>query len=119
MRPSSPRLSVATIILLVVGALGAAGLSTSATAAADYTVRTLHFKVNIGPGGTQVCDILGDLYLPSSASSTNKVPAILTTNGFGGSKDDQAGLGKAFAQLGYAVLTYSGLGFGGSACKIT
>ncbi len=47
------------------------------------------------------------------------MPAILTTNGFGGSKDDQAGIGKAFAARGYAVLSYSGLGFGGSACKIT
>jgi ABC-2 type transport system ATP-binding protein len=47
------------------------------------------------------------------------VPAILTTNGFGGSKDDQAGIGKAFAARGYAVLSYSGLGFGGSDCKIT
>ena len=50
---------------------------------------------------------------------TNRVPAILTTNGFGGSKDDQAGIGKAFASLGYVVLSYSGLGFGGSQCKIT
>ena len=47
------------------------------------------------------------------------MPAILTTNGFGGSKDDQAGIGKAFAARGYAVLSYSGLGFGGSGCKIT
>ena len=47
------------------------------------------------------------------------MPAILTTNGFGGSKDDQAGIGKAFAGRGYVVLSYSGLGFGGSGCKIT
>ena len=47
------------------------------------------------------------------------MPAILTTNGFGGSKDDQAGIGKAFASRGYEVLSYSGLGFGGSGCKIT
>jgi ABC-2 type transport system ATP-binding protein len=46
------------------------------------------------------------------------VPAILTTNGFGGSKDDQADLGKWAASHGYAVLSYSGLGFGGSGCKI-
>ncbi|MFI5430013.1 CocE/NonD family hydrolase [Aeromicrobium sp. UC242_57] len=47
------------------------------------------------------------------------MPAILTTNGFGGSKADQAGIGKAFARRGYVVLSYSGLGFGGSGCKIT
>ena len=91
----------------------------SANAATDYTVQTLHFKVAIGPSGSQTCDIIGDLYTPTAASSTARVPAILTTNGFGGSKDDQAGLGKAFAARGYAVLSYSGLGFGGSGCKIT
>jgi hypothetical protein len=47
------------------------------------------------------------------------VPAILTTNGFGGSKADQAGLGRAFAQRGYAVLSYTGLGFPDSGCKIS
>jgi ABC-2 type transport system ATP-binding protein len=47
------------------------------------------------------------------------MPAILATNGFGGSKDDQAGIGRYFASTGYVVLSYSGLGFGGSGCKIT
>src|SRR5206468_11451276 len=82
-------------------------------------VQTLHFKVSVGPAGDQTCDVVGDLYTPSAASSTSRVPAILTTNGFGGSKDDQAGIGKAFALRGYEVLSYSGLGFGGSGCKIT
>jgi ABC-2 type transport system ATP-binding protein len=66
-----------------------------------------------------VCDIVGDLYTPSTATPTNRVPAILTTNGFSGSKNDQAGIGREFAARGYAVLSYSGLGFGGSGCKIT
>ena len=57
--------------------------------------------------------------MPNTASPGSRVPAILTTNGFGGSKDDQAGIGKAFANRGYVVLSYSGLGFGGSDCKIT
>jgi len=93
--------------------------STLAVAAPAYTVQTLHFKVTIGPKNDQPCDIVGDLYLPRTASRTARVPAILTSNGFGGSKDDQAGLGKAMASRGYAVLSYSGLGFGGSTCKIT
>jgi len=60
-------------------------------------------------------------------SRAHPAPAILTTNGFGGSKADQAGLGRAYAAKGYVVLSYSGLGFGsdattsgsGSGCKIT
>ena len=91
----------------------------SAQAADAFTVTTLHFAVKVGPANDIACDIVGDLYVPSSASPTSRVPSILTTNGFGGSKDDQAGIGKAFANRGYVVLSYSGLGFGGSDCKIT
>ncbi len=109
------------------GLFAAAGLSFAAlvtpvslAAAADtFTVTTLHFAVKVGPANTVKCDIIGDLYVPNSASPSARVPAILTTNGFGGSKADQAGIGKAFANRGYAVLSYSGLGFGGSSCKIS
>ena len=100
----------------VTSMLAAPAVSSGATAA--FTVQTLHFAVSVGPDGSQRCDIVGDLYTPAGASSTNRVPAILTTNGFGGSKADQAGIGAAFAARGYEVLSYSGLGFGGSGCKI-
>jgi len=100
---------------LLAAAVPAAGADTP-----GYTVQTLHFAVTIGPkGATEQCDIIGDLYTPAGASPQHRVPAVLTTNGFGGSKDDQAGLGAALAQRGYEVLSYSGLGFGGSGCKIT
>ncbi len=109
-------------LLLALTALGltAAALVQPASAAEPtYTVQTLHFAVNTGPDNNIACDIVGDLYLPSTATPTKRVPAILATNGFGGSKEDQAGIGKAFSARGYAVLSYSGLGFGGSGCKIT
>lgn len=80
---------------------------------------TLHFRVVVGPNNEQTCDVVGDLYRPSAATRANTAPAILTTNGFGGSKDDQAYLGQAGAERGYVVLSYSGLGFGGSGCKIS
>jgi dienelactone hydrolase len=110
----------------VVAALSAIGISAAllaqpgaAAAAPAYTVRTLHFAVSVGPGGTQKCDIVGDLYTPADAGPSHRVPAVLTTNGFGGSKDDQAGLARFFATDDYVALSYSGLGFGGSGCKIT
>ncbi len=116
MRTSRPLLALAAVALAAAPLVAA---PTSAQAAVTVTVTPLHFKVNIGPTGAEVCDIVGDLYTPSTATSSHRVPAILTTNGFGGSKDDQAGIGKEFAARGYAVLSYSGLGFGGSGCKIT
>src|SRR5690242_13888096 len=114
------RVTPLAVLALTAGIIATLSLSPNASAdTATYSVTTLHFKVNTGPDGATPCDIIGDLYLPNSATPAHRVPAILTTNGFGGSKDDQAGMGKAFAQRGYAVLSYSGLGFGGSGCKIT
>ena len=107
-----PKLVATVLAAVLAGAVPAA-------AATGYSVRTLHFDVLVGPGGVQHCDIVGDLYTPAEASPEHPVPAILTTNGFGGSKDDQAGISRYFASHGYAALSYSGLGFGGSGCKIT
>ncbi len=58
---------------------------------------------------------------PGGVDRRHRAPSILTTNGFGGSKDDagQSAGASAFAKAGYVVVSYSGLGFGGSGCKIT
>jgi ABC-2 type transport system ATP-binding protein len=101
----------------------AAAAPTEAKAPA-YTVTTLDFHVTIpnealGGTGTQQCLIVGDLYRPASATKAHPVPVILTTNGFGGSKADQDYIGALGAKRGYGVLSYSGLGFGGSGCKIS
>ncbi|MGW6377694.1 CocE/NonD family hydrolase [Rhodococcus sp. NPDC055112] len=100
----------------------AAWVVPTGTAAADpagFSKQTLHFDVRVGPDGSQRCDVIGDLYTPTSASADHRVPAALTTNGFGGSKDQQAGMAGMLASRGYAVLSYSGLGFGGSGCKVS
>jgi dienelactone hydrolase len=106
-------------LALLGGSFLAPSLMAADAAEPAYTVQTLHFKVIVGPNNDQPCDIVGDVYTPASATPATPAPSILTTNGFGGSKDDQAGIGKAFAERGYVVLSYSGLGFGGSNCKIT
>lgn len=107
---------VASVTMLVPALVATGG---PATAALPYTVTALNFKVMVGPNNDQACNIVGDLYVPNDASSRNRMPAVLTTNGFGGQKADQAGLSKLFASRGYVALSYSGLGFGGSSCKIT
>ncbi|MFL6161429.1 MAG: CocE/NonD family hydrolase [Jatrophihabitantaceae bacterium] len=90
-----------------------------ATADTSYTSQSLHFQVTVGPDRNQTCDIVGLLFTPTTASKANPVPAILTTNGFGGSDADQVPFAEQEAAQGYVVLSYSGLGFGGSGCKIT
>lgn len=105
-------------LLLLPGSSGS--LASAAPAAAPaVTVTPLWFSVDVGPGSATRCTIVADLYRPANASASRRVPAVLTTNGFGGSKDDQAGLGRYLAGRGYAVLSYSGLGFGGSTCPIS
>jgi ABC-2 type transport system ATP-binding protein len=76
--------------------------------------------VTVGPAGSpESCTVSYDLYEPFPAVA-NSAPVILTTNGFGGSKADQAGIGFYFAPKGYVVLSYSGLGFGlSTGCKIS
>lgn len=120
----SPRLRVVALAgALALAALTApAVLSAPAAGAATapaYREQTLHFAVKVGPGLTQACDIVGLLFIPTTASSTHRVPALLTTNGFGGSDVDGVPFAQAEAARGYVVLSYSGLGFGGSGCKIT
>ena len=96
------------------------GARAAGAAEPGYRTQSLHFAVTVGPAGNQQqCDVVGDLYTPAGASAQQPVPAILTTNGFGGSAADQAPFAQQYAALGYAVLSYSGLGFGGSGCKIT
>ncbi|MGH3506978.1 MAG: alpha/beta hydrolase family protein, partial [Nocardioidaceae bacterium] len=102
------------------GAASSVEEATSEASLASYTVRSITVPVRVGPNGGQRCTIAADLYRPHVATVSDKAPAILTTHGFGGSKDDgnQTGIARGFAQEGYVVLTYSGLGFGGSTCRI-
>ncbi|WP_084596619.1 CocE/NonD family hydrolase [Nocardioides aequoreus] len=112
-------LALATTLAATAG-LAAAPAGPAAGAGTAYSVTTVYFQVEVGPeDDRQTCDVVGDLYEPDTASAQERVPAVLTTNGFGGSKDDQAGLARLFASDGYVVLSYSGLGFGGSGCEIT
>lgn len=112
------RRRLAGLIAVCAGA-AAAVLPVAPASAEEFTVKTLRFATVTGPDDDIKCDIVGDLYKPASASKANPVPAILTTNGFGGSKNDQAKTARYYASQGYVVLSYSGLGFGGSGCKIT
>ena len=103
------RMMLATLLLLACAA--------PVAAAAPYTVRSVTVNTVAGPNH-MLCAIAADLYTPSGVDRAHPAPAILATNGFGGSKADFSTLGPAYATRGYVFLAYSGLGFGGSRCKI-
>src|ERR1700710_1940251 len=111
----------ATGLALATGPQAAAATTAaSGDTTPGYSVTSLTVPVKVGPANDQACTVDADLYLPDGASATHKVPAILSTHGFGGNKadDNQVAIGKGFVGQGYAVLSYSGLGFGKTTCKI-
>ncbi|MFG2770894.1 CocE/NonD family hydrolase [Streptomyces sp. NPDC048350] len=97
--------------------LALAGPASGAEAAA-YTVTPLTFTVETAG---RTCTVDADLYRPAGVDAAHPAPAVLATNGFGGSKADGStdAIGKAFAARGYVGLVYSGLGFGRSGCLIS
>ena len=88
--------------------------------AAEIMPRDLTITVTgLGPEN-RACDIDADLYVPAGVSAAGPAPALLTTNGFGGTKDDQADFAQGFGELGYVTLAYTGIGFvDGDDCPIT
>ena len=115
----STRAAVVGLSVLLPATLAGRVVPASAATAPPYTVTAGDLQAGgLGPNHDQTCDVAYDLYVPTSATPTSTVPAILTTNGFGGSKADQASVADLFARNGYEVLSYSGLGFGGSGCSI-
>ncbi|MFC9245597.1 CocE/NonD family hydrolase [Streptomyces sp. NPDC057136] len=108
-------------LVLAAGAALAAPLALANPAQAEtaqYTVTPLKFTVQ---AGDRSCTVDADLYRPDGVDAAHPAPAVLATNGFGGSKSDGStdAMGKAFAARGYVGLVYSGLGFGKSGCLIT
>ncbi|WSP75739.1 CocE/NonD family hydrolase [Streptomyces sp. NBC_01236] len=108
-------------LALALGAALAAPLASTAppaSATGQYTVTALKFTVQ---AGGRTCTVDADLYRPAGVDREHTAPAVLATNGFGGSKSDGStdAIGKAFAARGYVGLIYSGLGFGKSGCLIS
>ena len=105
---------------LALGAVPAPGALAATDPTPGYSLRHITVNVKVGPQRDQACTVDADIYKPDGVNRDNAAPAILTTNGFGGSKDDsnESAIGRGFVKEGYVVLAYSGLGFGNSGCKI-
>ncbi|MGY1617733.1 CocE/NonD family hydrolase [Geodermatophilus sp. SYSU D00691] len=112
------RAATAAVTSLVVAG-GTVALATPA-AAAEIVPRDLTITVTgLGPEN-RTCSIDADLYVPPGVTAADPGPALLATNGFGGTKADQAGFAQGFGELGYVTLSYTGLGFvDGDLCPIT
>jgi ABC-2 type transport system ATP-binding protein len=112
---------LASSLAFVMTAGAMAGLAPpTAAAAAEIVARDLTITVTgVGPEN-RTCRIDADLYVPAGVTARRPAAALLATNGFGGTKDDQADLAQGFGEQGYVTLSYTGLGFvDGDNCPIT
>ncbi|WP_068275988.1 CocE/NonD family hydrolase [Aldersonia kunmingensis] len=107
---------LATLLAVIAVVFSSGAVATAGPS--GYTSELLHFSVRVGPNAQQ-CTIIGELFVPDSASPTARVPTVLTTHGFGQSYEVQVPTAKWLASHGYVSLAYSGLGFGGSTCKVS
>ncbi|MFD5317155.1 alpha/beta fold hydrolase [Streptomyces sp. NPDC127098] len=74
------------------------------------------FEMPEEPGSRQTVRI--DTSFFTTADAAEPRPAVLLAHGFGGSKDDVRPEAERLARAGYAVLTWSARGFGGSTGRI-
>jgi putative CocE/NonD family hydrolase len=109
--------TVLVTTMLTAGGMAALAPPASAT---DIVPRDLTITVTgLGPE-QRTCRIDADLYVPAGVTAAAPGAALLATNGFGGTKDDQADLAQGFGEQGYVTLSYTGLGFvDGDNCPIT
>jgi predicted acyl esterase len=98
---------------------GTVALAPAASAAGIAPRDLTIFVTDLGPEKRD-CEIDADLYVPASVTGQRRAPALLATNGFGGTKEDQADLAQGFGEHGYVTLSYTGIGFvDGDLCPIT
>ncbi len=81
-----------------------------------WSRETVTFDVLTGPDRDIPVTIDAELWKPDDASAVNPVPAIVHQHGFGGNKlnPEQRTNAAYFASHGYAVVTVTAQGFGGS-----
>lgn len=117
------RHTLALALLLFAATTATANAETVAAHRGTHAFTTTEAFVQVldGPTDTHSATIDTRLYVPDNATAATPQPAILMTNGFGLSKDDDEVLSSAtfFARHGYVVLTYSGQGFGKSSGCVT
>jgi len=100
-------------IVLLSATLTSGGLAALAPDASAADIVPEHLTITVTDLGPehQTCQVDADLYIPAGVTSADPAPAILTTNGFGGTKKDQANIAQGLGEQGYVTLAYTGLGF--------
>jgi ABC-2 type transport system ATP-binding protein len=109
----------AALSLGLTGALTALPASTMAPAAAQAGPRITNGCLASvpEPGTTEQVDICYTLFQPAGASQHAKVPMVIHSHGWGGSRTRTSGPFENFLEAGYGVLSFDQRGFGESGGK--
>src|SRR4051794_23556956 len=113
MRARAKATAVACAVLATVAA-AATALPAAATAATGPTVTNGCITSVPDPGTTAPVQICYSLFEPVGASSTHKVPMLMHSHGWGGSRTTDPAAFQRFLDAGYAVLSFDQRGFGES-----
>ncbi|WP_374108138.1 alpha/beta fold hydrolase [Saccharopolyspora sp. 6V] len=112
-RRSRPFLLLIVIVVLLIAGLAALWSGEPPTPAAPEPRQAL-IDVQDGPGGQERIQIDSTLYAPAATPA----PAVVIAHGLGGDKTDADAQARELVRRGFAVLTYSARGFGGSSGRI-
>jgi len=109
------RLALASSVALAAGLLAVPGLSASAAAGPTTTnacITSVPDKASTAP--QKICY---SLFKPAGADRGHKVPMVLHSHGWGGSRTKDAAAFTTFLSAGYGVLSFDQRGFGESGGK--
>lgn len=108
----SQRSAGAVMAALMVGLVLATAITAEAaapaTSTADVTEQVLRVPVRAEADGKPVAL---DVTVYTERGASGRRPAVVLAHGFGGSKADLVGWGRALARSGYVALTYTARGF--------
>jgi ABC-2 type transport system ATP-binding protein len=114
MRPRTPLLATLAATALTAAAVVVPSVSVPAAAAAAPTVTTGCLGSVPDPGSTEKVRICYSLFKPAGAATARKVPMLMHSHGWGGSRATDPTELSAYLDAGYGVLSFDQRGFGES-----
>ncbi len=109
------RIALATTLALAAATLTGVGTAQAGTAGAT-AVRTTDgcLRSVPEPGSTEPVDICYSIFRPAGATRADRVPMIMHSHGWGGSRTTQPGPFRELLDHGYGVISFDQRGFGAS-----
>jgi pimeloyl-ACP methyl ester carboxylesterase len=114
-RYAATALAVAPLVASLLGAAGPTGTAAAAAAARPIATTTNGCLKSVpDPGTTAPVKICYSIFEPTGASRRHRVPMIMHSHGWGGSRATDPSAVAPFLEAGYGVISFDQRGFGQS-----